>query len=101
MTQFDYKIKDGDLTYEFKNLADAWKFADDNGLERCPRIFERDNRHPYQRGPIYWQNNLQFWHGNEVGKMKYSDKAKAYYDNWLQDMFKNEKVTTMLQSGLK
>jgi len=101
MLKFEYTIMEGKKKHVFKNLADAWKFADDNGLERCQRATDFTQLHPYLRGPVYWEKNLQFWHRKDQFTMRYSEKAKQYYDNWLQDMFKNERVETKLQTGLQ
>lgn len=100
MIEFKYMVRNGDEFHYFKNLADAWFYADKNGLERPPRIKDKDNTHPYMRGPLYWFNNLRFWHNVEVGKMKYSKKAKEYYDNWLQDQFSKERDQTRLQDKI-
>jgi len=100
MIEFKYTIMGQGRPHVFKNLADAWKFADDNGLERCERVQEKD-KHPFQRGPVYWEKHLMFWHSNEPGKKRYSQKEVEYYDNWLSEMFANEKVNTKLQTGLQ
>jgi G:T-mismatch repair DNA endonuclease (very short patch repair protein) len=102
MIKFQYKVTTNEgVVYEFKELCDSWKFADDNGLQRPARIMDKDNTMPYMRGPLYWFNNLRFWHNHEAGKIKYSQKAKDYYDNWLQEIYKNERVNTNLQNGLQ
>lgn len=101
MVEFKYTIMGQGRPHVFTDLATAWKFADENGLLRCERIKETDSRHPYLRGPVYWAKHLQFWHQVETGKMKYSQKAKDYYDNWLCDMYSNERINTKLQTGLQ
>lgn len=93
-------IKPYKITVEFDDLADAWAFCDKNGLPRCERLYEKE-LHPYQKGPHEWANKLQFWHNPEPGKIKYSKEAIEYYDNWLADIFKNERVATKLQTGLQ
>lgn len=52
------------------------------------------DRMKYLKGPKYWSENLQFW--NEPGR-NYSQKAKDYYNEWLNEMFKRERVETKLQ----
>ncbi len=99
MVNFEYKIQDDELIYEFKNLADAWKFADENNLKRCERVEEKE-KHPYRRGPAYWEKHLMFWRSSEPGKKKYSQNEIDYYDSWLSEMFSNERVNTKLQSGI-
>lgn len=94
-------INDYVITVEFKELADAWDFCDRNNLPRPARIMEKsDNTHPYLKGPNEW-SKLRFWHNWEPGKIKYSQKAKDYYDQWLSDMYKNERVNTNLQTGIQ
>jgi len=51
----------------------------------------------YLNGPLWWSKN-QFWH--DPGR-SFSKAAKLYYDNWLNDMFKSERVQTKLQDKLQ
>lgn len=44
-----YKIKHGDMTLYFDELCDAWKYADEHGLKRCGRFWEKSSQ-PYLRG---------------------------------------------------
>lgn len=101
MIEFKYTIHAQGRPHVFRDLATAWKFADEMGVPRCERIKETDNRHPYQRGPVYWEKHLMFWRSNEKGQKKYSQKEIDYYDNWLAEMFSKERVNTRLQNGLQ
>ena len=44
-----YKIKHGDIVLYFDELCDAWAYADQHGLKRCRRFWEKDGQ-PYLRG---------------------------------------------------
>lgn len=101
MISFEYKVEHMGKTHVFKDLAQAWNYADTYRCPRPPRIKEAKDTHPYLRGPIYWQNNLMFWRSTEPGKKKYSQKEIEYYDNWLSDMFANERINTWIQNGLQ
>lgn len=51
----------------------------------------------YLKGPLWWSNH-QFW--NEPGSV-HSQASKDYFDKWLNDMFKNERVQTKLQDKVQ
>lgn len=55
------------------------------------------DRMKYLSGPLWWSKN-QFWH--DPGR-NYSEKAKEYYDNWLQSMWQSERVQTKLQDKVQ
>ena len=88
------------IKVEFDNLADAWDFCDRNGLKRCERFKEKEP-HPYMKGPLEWTERLQFWNNVETGKIRYSEKAKEYYNNWLASMWEGENNITKMDQSLK
>jgi hypothetical protein len=49
--------------------------------------------HPYLKGYRFWSAN-RFW----LAPM-YSPEAKAYYEEWLSDLRKNENQLTRLTAG--
>ena len=53
-------------------------------------------RNKYLNGPLWWSKR-QFW--NEPGR-NFSDKAKDYYDKWLNDMWASERNQTKLEDKL-
>ena len=55
------------------------------------------DRMNYLKGPLWW-SGMQFWH--EPGR-QFSQKAKDYYDHWLNEMWKRERNQTKLQDGVR
>jgi len=44
-----YKVKVAGKVHEFSELCDAWNFADQHGVKRPGRFWEKDSQ-PYLRG---------------------------------------------------
>lgn len=51
--------------------------------------------HPYLKGYRFWSVN-QFW--RDPSRI-FSDKAIAYYDKWLSDMFERERTSYALNAN--
>lgn len=43
-----YQVLHCNNIIEFKELVDAWNYADEHGLKRCQRFWEKDSQ-PYLR----------------------------------------------------
>ncbi len=45
-----------------------------------------EKRHPYMRGYVFW-SNIRFW--NNMPAL--SESGKAYYEEWLAELKRNDK----------